>query len=79
MGVGRLPALGIFLFATNSAIDRALGVSPPDSVVRMGGGNGSEDAVTTTMMMMNDESRDVVTGDAETAKSRRRVRKGLGS
>ena len=69
MGVGRSPALGIFLFATNSAIDRALGENPTDSVVRMGGGNGSEDAA--TMMMKSDATGDVVTEEVETAKSRR--------
>lgn len=46
IGVARSPALGIFMFATNSMIDRALGESPTDSVVRMGGVNRSEDAAT---------------------------------
>ena len=68
MRVGRSPALGIFLFATNSAIDRALGKSPTDSVVRMGGGNGSEDVA--TMIMMN-ATGDAVTEEVETAKLRR--------
>ena len=69
----RRPALGIFMFATGSGIDRALGESPPDSVVRMGGVNGSEDAVT---MILNGTG-DVGMEDVEAAKSRRWVRKGL--
>ena len=67
------PALGIFMFATGSGMDRALGESPADSVVRMGAVNGSEDAVT----MMMKETGDVVTEDVETSKSRRWFRKGL--
>lgn len=69
----RRPALGIFMFATGSGIDRALGQSPPDGVVRMGGVNGSEDAVA---MIMNGTG-DVGMEDVEAAKSRRWVRKGL--
>ena len=72
--LGTRPALGIFMFATGSVIDRALGESPADTVVGMGGVNGSEDAV--AMMMMN-ATGDAVTEGVKTAKSRRWVRKGL--
>ena len=72
--LGRRPALGIFMFATGSGIDRALGESPADTVMGMGGVNGSVDAA-----IMMTGTRDAVMEDVETAKSRRWVRKGLGS
>ena len=61
-----------FLFATGSAIDEVLGVSPADRVVVLGGVNGTGDAVTT----MNG-SGNVATEDVEAAKWRRWYRKGL--
>ena len=74
MGVGNRPALGVFLFATGSVMDRVLGESPASSVLGMGGVNGSADAV----MMMNGTGDAVMEG-VEAAKSRRGFRKGLGS
>ena len=64
-------AIGVFLFATGSAMDQVLGASPAGGVVGMGGVNGSGNAVT----MMNGTG-DAVMEDVEAAKSRRGFRKG---
>ena len=86
VGVEDREAIGVFLFATGSAMDEMLGVSPSGSVMEMGGGNGTGDAGITmngtgdavimmngtgdTVMTMNGTG-DAVMEDVEVAKSRR--------
>ena len=70
VGVENRSAIGVFLFATGSAMDRVLGESPGGSVLAMmGGGNGSADAVAMTM----NGTGDAVMEDVVAKKSRRRV------